>query len=63
MYSVTVGDTSKSFDSRAHATDAAKELSSERHDTVIVSDEAENLRMVYRRGQLESFNMETRRRN
>lgn len=63
MYQVIIGEeTQKTCDTRAEATEEAREISENQHDQVVVTDEAGLLRMVYRRGNLENFVMETRAR-
>lgn len=63
MYQVIVGDeTQQTFDTRAEATVQARELSENHSEQVVVTDREGMLRMVYRRGNLENFVMETRAR-
>lgn len=63
MYQVIVGEeTMKRFETRAEATHEARELSEDHGEQVVVTDREGSLRMVYRRGHLENFVMETRGR-
>lgn len=63
MYQVIVGEeTQRTCETRAEATLEARELSENQADQVVVTDREGSLRMVYRRGNLENFVMETRGR-
>lgn len=63
MYQVIVGEeTQRTCETRAQATLEARELSESHGDQVVVTDEEGSLRMVYRRGHLENFVLETRAR-
>lgn len=63
MYEVIVGEEKQTqCDTRAEATDAARELSENQPEQVVVTDAQGLLRMVYRRGNLENFVLETRGR-
>lgn len=63
MFQVIVGEeTQKHCATRAEATEEAREMSESQHEQVIVTDEQGMLRMVYRRGNLENFVVETRAR-
>lgn len=63
MYQVIVGEeTQNTYETRDQATLEARELSENHAEQVVVTDEEGSLRMVYRRGHLENFVMETRAR-
>lgn len=63
MYQVIVGEeTQRTCETRAEATLEARELSESHTEQVVVTDREGMLRMVYRRGNLENFVMETRAR-
>ncbi len=63
MYQVMIGEqTQKTCETRAEAMSEAREISEEQADQVVVTDDNGMLRMVYRRGSLENFVLETRAR-
>ncbi len=63
MYEVIVGEETKTeCATRAEATDTAREMSESLPEQVVVTDAGRMLRMVYRRGDLENFVLETRAR-
>lgn len=63
MYQVIIGEeTQKTCQTRAEATNEAREISEAQPEQVVVTDEQGLLRMVYRGGNLENFVLETRAR-
>ena len=62
MYELSYADQVLTYNTRAEAIAAAKELSVEHHGGVTVQDEDQLERMVYQHGELMSYDYETRRR-
>ena len=60
MYTVSIGNETTEYKTRAEAIAAAKELSAESRQPVFVLDESQRERMAYQYGELESYTYETR---
>ena len=62
MYELSYDDVIKNVETRAEAIAQAKEISSENNVSVTLQDEGHRERMIYQRGELVSYDYETRKR-
>lgn len=61
MYELLIGEEVTNYETRAEAIVAAKEISSEKHGQITITDESRRERMLYQAGELVSYDYETRR--
>ncbi len=60
MYELTFGEEIQTYETRAEAIVAAKEISAEGHGLVAITDEQQRERPTYQGGELLSYDHDTR---